>query len=148
MSERLNKQLLEKVRNRIAEMPESYSQENFYAPDSSSPCGTVACLAGETIIVSFPTVTKGIERLKKIWDDDYGDWDSIADAPVAIEAAKLLGLDEEETETMFAADVEWPQPFQNEFNEAMMNSEDPTRECARVAVAYLDECLRRGKVTW
>lgn len=59
----LNKALLRKVRNRIRKIPESYYQGTWCRADKGAPCGTIACIAGETIICAAPTVEAGIKEL-------------------------------------------------------------------------------------
>ncbi len=139
----LNKRLLRKVRNRIAEIPESYNQSNFCQKSDDAPCGTSACIAGEAIIVSRPTIKQGIESLRRM-DRRYfnsGAW-THHDAFKA--GQRLLGLTEEESESMFGGEAgQWPQPFARRF----ANAKRPQTR-ARIAVDYLDECLKRGKVTW
>lgn len=137
----LNKRLLRKVRNRIAEIPESYDQNHFYRQEEKSPCGSAECLAGETIISAAPTVKQGIITLRRL---NGRMWYSISDSPVTRRAAKLLGLTVDEAEKMFGGTAEeWPSPFRAQFQRAKR-----PRTKARIAVAYLDECLKRGKVTW
>lgn len=138
---KLNKRLLRKVRNRIAKIPESYDQNHFWLDSSNAPCGTVACLAGETIIVSRPTVKQGLQSLRRLTNSVFC---VTADHPVARRAASLLGVSDAEAVAMFDGDGErWPQPYRAQFERA---GGPQTR--AKVAVAYLDECLKRGKVIW
>lgn len=149
---KLNLELLRKVRDRIAEIPESYDQANWRR-DGDAPCGTAACLAGETIIVSAPTIAVGVLRLKEL-ESAYDDETRISrfDSLVADEAATLLGISDDDAGHMFTVDggyhrfpltVEWPEPHRSGFQSAQSNNER-----AQVAVAYLDECLRRKAVTW
>lgn len=135
MSElKLNKRLLRKVRNRIAKTPESYDQGEFCLNTSSAPCGTAACIAGETIICAAETVEQGINTLNRL--NKHG--------TVGETAAKLLGLPSVEHHEMFCGDAScWPEPFADRFARVKT-----VKQRAKIAVAYLDECLRRGKVAW
>lgn len=138
----LNKRLLRKVRSRIAKIPESYDQDEFVRTSRKSPCGAAACLAGETVICNASTVKKGIETLRRMISG-YG-WVSLTSAPPAKRAKKLLGLTESEAYAMFQSEgIGWPEPYASKFSKAVRPK---TR--AKIAVAYLDECLKRGKVTW
>lgn len=128
----LNVKLLRKVRNRIAKIPESYDQGAWIIePFSSAPCGTVACLAGEVAICGAPSIKKGIAQF-------------LADPLKAIARAEhLLGLTGK-NHGLFAADASgWPEPFASRFRHAATKQQE-----AQVAVAYLDECIKRGKVIW
>lgn len=145
---KLNIELFKKVRDRIATIPESYDQEQWYDTSPRSPCGTVACLAGEAIICAAKSVPQGIAELKRLYARDplYA---------VPERAARLLGLsgdwsawiDEEDWKqaaetTMFDADAEtWPEPYRDEFQRA-----PSAIERASVAVAYLDRIIETGKV--
>jgi hypothetical protein len=143
MSEsRLNIELFKKIRDRIATIPESYDQDTWVKSSLSSPCGTVACLAGETIICAAPSVEQGIRELQRL--DRQGEY------LVPKVAAELLGLegdydgdDEVDNETMiFVADAAyWPWPYRDQFREA----ETGARR-AEIAVAYLDHIISSGKV--
>lgn len=139
---KLNKRLLRKVRNRIAKIPESYAQNVFYKPSGESPCGTAACIAGETIIVAAGSVSEGIKQLRRLskrFDEGLA-WDH----PAAKKAQKLLGLSWAESDCIFSGDAgSWPEPYRSRFQRAAR----PATQ-AKAAVAYLDECLKRGKVTW
>lgn len=136
---KLNKRLLRKVRNRIAEIPESYNQNYFWLDDRDAPCGTVACLAGETIIASKPTVQAGIKSLRRYSNECR----LIIEHPIARRAAKLLGLTDDERRIFDGVGNGWPQPYKGRFQRA-----STPNQRAQVAVAYLDECLKRGKVMW
>lgn len=136
---KLNLKLLRKVRDRIAAIPESYNQARWITDSVEAPCGAAACVAGETIICDAPTITQGISTLKRL----AGRGGAISDR-----ASVLLGISEEDADVMFDYSylnhtVEWPSPFKGQFAAA----ETPHAR-AQVAVAYLDECLKRKAVTW
>ncbi len=130
---KLNIKLLKKVRNRIAKIPESYDQSAwFLESNDKAPCGTVGCLAGEIVICAAPSIKKGIDQFLDNADD------------VIARAEDLLGL-EGKDHSLWAADASgWPEPFALQFKQANRNK----KKEAQVAVAYLDECIKRGKVTW
>jgi hypothetical protein len=141
----LNTELLKKVRDRIAEAPESYNQDVFIETCEASPCGAAACLAGETIIAAAPTIEEGIKTLKAL-DDDWmdADHDDLGRAAPARRAAQLLGLTLQESVAVFDPTAhEWPEPYATKFRRAKNRETE-----AQVAVAYLDECLERGGVIW
>jgi hypothetical protein len=138
----LNKQLLRKVRNRIAKIPESYYQGAWIESSKKSPCGTTACLAGETIIVSSPSIKRGIDNLQRAVSR-YAE-SLRSDVGVVRKARLLLGINLTDAEAMFGLRAAgWPKPFADRFTRAKTN-----RQRAKIAVAYLDECLKRGAVTW
>jgi hypothetical protein len=137
---KLNKRLLRKVRDRIAKIPESYSQDHFWLNDKDAPCGTVACLAGETIIVSRPSIKQGLRSLRRLSNIAFCE---IADHPIVKRAGKLLGLSKGELMVFDGEAFGWPQPYRSRFKQAETN-----KQRAKVAVAYLDECLKRGKMVW
>lgn len=143
----MNTELLRKVRNRIAEIPESYDQGWFFCPSSEAPCGAVACLAGETIIVAADSIDEGLKELRSLnshWLDS--DTDQLGDGLPVQRAAALLEITIEDAAQMFDSDGDgWPQPFQGQFHEALEGDNDAL---PLIAVAYLDECLKRDKVIW
>jgi len=138
---RLNIALLKKVRNRIKRIPQSYNQNKWYGRSSTSPCGTVACLAGETIICAAPRVAQGIKNLRKAFDE-YGD-------AIPQRAAQLLGLrgdyfslsNEGQTKIFQADGTGLPQPYRGEFQRARTR-----RDKAKVIVAYLDHVIETRHV--
>lgn len=139
----LNRRLLRKVRNRIAKIPESYSQNVWVMESGASPCGAVACLAGETVIANAVDVQTGIKTLLR-WDDKDAPSRSAFAVYIPYRAAKLLGLNDDDAMAMFRGNASgWPKPFRIKFVRARSN-----QRRAEVAVGYLDECLRRGRVTW
>jgi hypothetical protein len=138
----LNKKLLRKVRNRIAKIPESYDQGQWVSESDRSPCGTAACLAGEAIIVAAPSIQEGIKSLN-LAVRQYGRA-SRSDVGVVKKARTLLGITLDESDAMFDSFGDgWPEPYRTRFQRLKTN-----KAKAKVAVAYLDECLKRGKVTW
>lgn len=139
----LNKKLLRKVRNRIAKIPESYRQSDWVKASPKAPCGAAACLAGETIICEADNVQKGIAALNRMVERGGDSSIGVFWSRVPDRAAKLLGVSPRDAEKIFAGVPEWPEPF----GKQMRNAKTPTKQ-ATVAVAYLDECLKRGKVIW
>lgn len=136
---RLNYALLQKVRDRIAAIPESYNQTTWYSPDDYAPCGTTACIAGEAIICEAPTVTEGIERLKAAVNSysfrgEYAtayDW-----------GRKALKLNDSEAAVLFNGyGTRWPGEFGHKFGRARS-----AKGRAKVAVAYLDWIIENGRV--
>lgn len=95
-----NRKLLLKTAKRIKEVPESYNQGEWVADDDRSPCGTVACLAGEIVICSERSVKAGIEKLNLIHFESN---DSVADV-----AVELAGLEEEDADVLFYSPKTWP----------------------------------------
>lgn len=140
--QKLNLRLLRKVRNRIAEIPESYYQRDWMRESDAAPCGTVACLAGETVICAAPSVAQGIKDLRRAvraFERGFA-----YDIGVVKKARTLLGISLEDAERMFGGYAdEWPQPFKGRFERAKRQQTK-----AKIAVAYLDECLKRKAVTW
>lgn len=132
MKERkLNIELFKKVRDRIKEIPESYNQRWWVDESSEAPCGTAACLAGETIICSARSVTVGIRKLRRLDD----------------EAQDLLGLSNEERSILFTAfpagDIkQWPEPWATRWANALNNQ----RKQARVAISLLNRIIKTGKI--
>lgn len=127
----MDKKIVRKMIKRIESVPESYDQSVFYIEESNrSPCGTVACLAGEAVICSAKTVEAGI----KLAFEDLG---ALLDR-----ADKVLGLPP--NHAVFAANGGgWPEPHRSNFTKAA-----PGKARARVVVAYLKEALKRGTMVW
>lgn len=113
MTMKRNRRLLLKTAKRIEEIPQSYRQQTFRAKSARSPCGTVACLAGEIIICSERSVAKGIKKLEGVvndWSYGAGEWPSSV-------AADLAGLTIKEASSLFGADASgWPRPFKSQFH--------------------------------
>lgn len=139
---KLNLKLLRKVRNRVAEIPESYEQSTYHQKDDDAPCGAVACLAGESVIAASPTLKQGINTLRRM-DQRFLREDSFTH-PARNAAKKLLGLSDREADAMFDGEAEgWPEPYRGRFKRAVRQKTE-----AKIAVAYLDECLKRKAVMW
>lgn len=146
MSRRLNIELFKKVRDRIAETPESYDQRHFMRDNNKAPCGTAACIAGETIICSAATIKQGIKKLSLL--------DAGGDTPQ--KAMELLGLAPKGTNYFMLGyddgakrlfyeypdqhEYGWPEPFRTDW------AKSPTGERWKVAVAFLDHIIETGKV--
>lgn len=138
---KLNIALLKKVRNRIKRIPESYNQEKWYGRSIASPCGTVACLAGETIICAAPTVVQGINDLRELANSNHDD--------VPVQAAKLLGLrgnyfsgvNEGQTKIFRGGGYGFPEPYRTQYQKARTR-----KDKAAVTVAYLDHVIATGKI--
>ena len=144
-SRKLNVTLLKKIRDRIAEIPESYDQSVYVIESPKAPCGTAACLAGEAIICNARSVEAGIKSLR------------LTDAKglVSYRAARLLGLprpnwgaDDEaynDAAKLFYSSsdykVGWPEPFGSAFNRAKS-----TKQRAKVVVDYLDHIIETGNI--
>lgn len=136
---KLNFPLWVKVRNRIAAVPESYDQNEWKIPSKSAPCGTAACLAGETLICSQRSFKGGLQLLKET-----------RRARIGAMAGTLLGLDkgnsanyfdDGECEIFNYSGSDWPEPFDKRF----LNANTDLHR-AHVAVAYLTSVIRTGKV--
>lgn len=143
---KLNIELFKKIRQRIAEAPESYDQDTFVDYNERSPCGTSACLAGEAIICNAPSVVKGIVELRDL-DMNYSD-----DYAVARRATDLLGLSGDFGEYAHSLDNDrtaageaiifdgggqgWPEPYRSMFQ----------NDKTAAVIAYLDHIIETGKV--
>lgn len=147
MSEsKLNKRLLRKVRNRIAEIPESYNQTDWMQETDAAPCGTAACLAGEAIICAAPSVKQGVAALKRAVILGGNSSIGTFSTRVPDRGAKLLGISGADAKRVFDSVPQWPAPFGGQIRDAIEKRQRKNQ--ARIAVKYLDECLKRGRVTW
>lgn len=122
-----NKRLLLKTAKRIEEIPESYDQSTWVEHSDKSPCGTVACLAGELIICSERKVTAGIEKLWAI---------ELSPKLVSTAAAESAGLDHEERMRLFL-DARWPKPFSTRYSRA--RSQRGRANAAAALLRYIAE---------
>lgn len=137
---RLNIELFKKVRDRIKTIPESYDQRYWLGTSKRAPCGTVACLAGETIICSAPSVEDGIRKLRRM--DDRG-------IDIPSEAARLLGLKgdywsldmDQETAIFLGRGQGFPEPYRADYRRARSRTAK-----AKVVVAFLNHVIKTGKV--
>ena len=132
---RLNIELFKKIRDRIAEIPESYDQSLWARRDSKAPCGTTACLAGEAIICSRPTAQEGVALLWRTLNE-------LRTPSPDVLARDLLRLTPNEASAMFTASAcAWPAPFSVQFDRARSR-----KGRAKAAIAYLDHIIETGKV--
>lgn len=124
------KTLLRRMIKRIEQAPESYDQRTFYGErDSGTPCGAVACLAGEGVICLAPTVKQGVRKLLS------GQFNTD-------ELASILRLPT--YHGVFAANnPSWPSPFKEQLAKAKSRQAQ-----AQVAVAYLKEAIKRDTMIW
>ncbi len=128
----MNTAVVRRMIKRLRAVPESYDQSAFVVEESDeAPCGTVACLAGEAVICSETTITKGIKLAFS------GDIDLLERAE---EVLGLTGLNH----GVFSFNAAgWPKPFNDQFA-----ATDSREAKARVAIAYLTEALKRGTMIW
>lgn len=124
---KLNRELIEKVIERLETVPESFDQNAAYVrADKRAPCGTVACLAGEVIICSAPTIKEGI-KLARMAD---------------VDPSALMGLEDDYGLFAFNA-VGWPEKYRDQYTAA---KGDQKKE-ARAAINLLRAILRTdGKI--
>lgn len=141
----LNIELFKKIRDRIAEIPESYNQNDWIQESLTAPCGTAACLAGEAIICNSVNIKGGIRRLKKLADVEAPEGCDVNpqgyDSMVPIRAAKALGLTPQQMDIFDSRAEGWPEPFRSEFKNIGTN-----QGRAKVAVAFLDHIISTGSV--
>jgi hypothetical protein len=135
---KMNKAVVRRMIDRLERVPDSYDQSAFYIEGSNrTPCGTIACLAGEAVICSVPDEKKGLKLALKAMEGDG--------LSVSTQASRLLGIRENRDESnVFGYDASgWPAPFNTQYQKAR------TRKArAQVAVAYLKEALQRGAMLW
>lgn len=67
-----------------------------------------------------------------------------ADAGVMKKARLLLGLNREDAYAMFSGSASgWPAPYEGRYRRSVRRSTQ-----TKIALEYINECLKRGKVTW
>lgn len=140
MSEnRINTELLEKVKAHILEEPRRYNQRTFGGTSDEAPCGTAACIAGWAAHLSgeidLKTLRRGGSTIEGI-------------------AQAALGLTYTEAHILFAGDPTpcfcgrptckdaWPQPYAERYAKA-----ETAEDRARAAADYIDHIIATGKVT-
>lgn len=124
---RLNIDLLNKVRDKIAATPEAYDQRDWCLPSHAAPCGTVACIAGWAAILSGEMSIKEAHR-------NYSD----NGEHVNNVAMRVLGLTENEANTLFNGGRDgWPLRYR-----ALGKLSD-----SQAAIRYLNRIINTGKVT-
>lgn len=136
---KLNKPLIRKMIKRIETMPETYCQGDWMrrvtkhnAPHYKRPvprCGTVACLAGEAVICSQPSVSKGLAALERSLT---GEGKIVSEL-----AAELMGIEGSHYYIFSATGRCWPQPYASRFMKAKSYKQE-----ARVAVSLLKAILK------
>jgi hypothetical protein len=145
----MNKVLAQKVINRILANSLEFDMTDWFAPDPHgiSPCGTVACIAGETVFVASKEALNqpdlslkdylGINRIYRI----YRIWSA--------EAAHLLALTPTQEASLFYPGS-WPAQFHDEWSE-LSHEYHNTSDCeakaklrvkmAKVAAARLQHMI-------
>lgn len=146
---KLNVELLKQIRDKIASTPDAYDQMVYGRPDHTAPCGTACCIAGWACVLSG---RYSVEDIRKARDAEY-----VVKERISETAQELLGLSENEADTLFTAEPEgswedydddgedafeggWPEPFRTEWREGI-------KEYNVIAARYLDQIIETGKVT-
>lgn len=136
----LNLDLLRRVRDHIAEEPRRFVMEDLDATDDVAPCGTAACIAGWSRILS-PDKFETSSMLLFGDNEDYARWDALC------------------------IEDNWPPEYQRDDGGAShvwrrqnygMNRDERTPEQvteARIdltarAVRLLDDVIARGEIWW
>lgn len=131
---KLNRALLRKIRNRIAEIPKAYYQGHWYEVNADSPCGTTECIGGDAIVCSAPSVEAGIAKLRRMMQRIDGA------LKVSRKARSLLGLTEKEANVLFDGSGDWPGRYGRRYRRALTE-----RTKANAAVALIDAILEEGR---
>lgn len=103
ITERINRPLVQKILDKISEVPKSYDQNVWLEkvePKEDHPCGTVGCIAGWAVELSANGQGTGIV--------DYGTYHS--DSYVEQRAQNVLGLTSGEADILFSPTSysKWP----------------------------------------
>lgn len=144
---KLNIELLKQVRDKIMSTPDAYDQMVYGRPDHTAPCGTACCIAGWACVLGGKLSIEEIRRANPSDDKNYEIINTISDI-----AQELLGLDEEEAETLFAIEPEgewdyyddvreggWPEPFASQWGGGR-------EDYNVIAARYLDRIIETGEV--
>lgn len=111
----MNIPLLEQAKNAILDEPSRLGMAEYFAPSSTSPCGTTACIAGHVIMVDRLREDKKTFRNKKHiksikWFSEYG-------MTSGRHAKDLLDLTEGERFKLFHV-VNWPEQYRVKYENA------------------------------
>lgn len=125
----MNEKLLRKVQADFIAHPEKCNM-SFFADET--PCGTVVCIAGDTLLLAGYKLTESVSLGKKVlrFKDSNGLVNDEADV-----AAELLGLDEQEAWSLFYV-TNWPRKF----HERYVNAKTPA-EIAQVVSDRIDSFI-------
>jgi len=128
----MNKELLQKVRDRIADETVHYDQAHYWkTPEGASPftlvnatkngefCGTPCCIAGHAVY------EVGVEKVKQLRIDS-----------IDLAAQKLLELSDTDASLMF---------FSKPIRVGRFGDRSPTRP---ETLAMLDHAIKTGEVRW
>ncbi len=109
MNSQLNIDLLEKVKQKIAENPYNFAMQDF-------KCGTTCCIGGWAVVLS--------NRYNGVTDDEdlYFHW--------AHEARKVLNINRSQSDQLFHLQY-WPDKFRVEYNEGSRTQKAQTT-CDRI----------------
>lgn len=119
MADKINTELLERVKQHILEEPKRFDMHSFvtrvstHAPEEIRPaCGTTACIAGWAILLDRADRGEAVPR--RISSAFY--------YSVEFRAMELLSLTEKQRRSLFYVSS-WPQEFRRTFNLARTLSE-------------------------
>ena len=113
----MNVKKLKKVAEYILAEPEGFDQDTYGSlNEDRSRCGTQCCIAGTTLLLENP---RRYLRTLHVGSD----------TSISREAAKALGLTEEEAQELFNPAELWPEEFARRYD----RTEPNTKKRARVA---------------
>lgn len=127
---KINFELLARVRDHILEEPRRYDQSTLMRDSAIAPCGTAACIAGWTVILSG-----GIKNPCNCKDPTCG-FD---------QAAKdFLRISDNEASILFSWDANWPSPFGGAY--LFAERRDDKAGMAQAAADYINWIIENGRV--
>jgi hypothetical protein len=161
MSEpQLNLELFRQIREKIATTPVAYDQTRWGRREIAAPCGTAACIAGWACVLSGSASLSTVQ----VAGPNAVVYTSSGSLDIPAIAQRVLGLSEEEAETVFTSSPEgdwgnedyddeseddesyylgggWPEAFAASWRGALTPEEQ-----ASVAIAYIDHIIETGEV--
>lgn len=114
----MNTELLLKVKSAILAEPLKFDMTDWFTPDSESPCGTAACIAGHAVAISIGAAS--LNEGQRYWVDEL------------VSIAEILGCHWEQKDRLCYV-PQWPLNFQSRYQFA-----DSRQERANIAADRID----------
>lgn len=111
----------------------SCSSHPYYLPKPVPNCGTAGCIAGWTLALALKKTLRETDNILYAKAVDYADY-------VPTKAARLLGLREADTNTLFLPD-HWP----NEIRRAYERTNPQTKARARLIARRIDQFIEEQR---
>jgi len=138
--------LLRRVKRHILAEPKRLDMNQWVKPSRQSPCGTAACIAGWTVLLSGPEEKIAeVSKTRTLYEANEA---AIGGFGVGIgeRARQLLGLTYEQSVRLFHVKAAWVNGvWPTEFARRYTSTKTTKAEKAKVAAERIDHFIRTGE---